>query len=340
VPDPGVAAAQARAKSARVPRPLRVAGRKHAPISIGTASWTDPTLTAPGVFYPEDARTPEARLRYYASLYSLVEVDSTYYALPARRMTELWVSRTPDEFVFDIKAHALMTTHPSEPSRLPADIKAKLPATLAKAKRIYPKDLPPEIRDEVWRAFTDALEPLRESGKLGAVFLQYPRWFVPGRRAREELVVARELLGRLPVAVEFRHRMWLDDEIASRTMQLLEKLDMSYVVVDEPQGLTSSVPPVVAVTTPRLAVFRMHGRRAELWEKQGVPVVERFRYLYDRAELAPWVPRIIDTAERADRVHVVFNNCYANYGVTNADEIGEMLIEAEERGERGERGAS
>lgn len=328
--DPGVLAAQKRAKSIRVPRPLRVDGEGgRAPILIGTASWTDPTLTAPGVYYPADARTPETRLRHYASQFSMVEVDSTYYALPARRTAELWVDRTPNEFVFDIKAHALMTTHPSEPSRLPADIKAKLPPNLAKAKRVYPKDLSPEIRDDVWRAFVEALEPLHVTGRLGAVFLQYPRWFVPGRQAREELTAARERLGDLPVAVEFRHRMWLDDEIAPRTMQLLEKLDMSYVVVDEPQGLTSSVPPVVAVTSPRLAVFRMHGRRADLWEKQGVPVVERFRYLYDRAELAPWIPRIIDAADRVDRVHVVFNNCYANYGVTNADEIGEMLIEAE-----------
>jgi uncharacterized protein YecE (DUF72 family) len=328
--DPGVAAARERAEAVRVPRPLRVEGRSdRAPILIGTASWTDPTIITPGVFYPDDVRTPEQRLRYYAGRFSMVEVDSTYYALPARRMTELWVERTPDAFVFDIKANALMTGHPSEPSRLPSDIRAKLPAALARAKRVYPKDLPPDVRDDIWRAFTDALTPLSAAGKLGAVFLQYPRWFIPNRQARDELAAARERLGDLPVAVEFRHRMWMEEKLAARTLALLESLGMSYVIVDEPQGLASSVPPVVAVTSPRLVVFRMHGHRADLWEKAGVPVVERFRYLYDREELAPWLPRIAETAERAERVHVVFNNCYANYGVTNADEIGEMLIDAE-----------
>ncbi len=328
--DPGVAAARERAASVRVPRPLRVEGtRGRAPILIGTASWTDPTIITPGVFYPDDVRTPEQRLRFYASRFSMVEVDSTYYALPARRTAELWAQRTPDEFVFDIKANALMTAHPAEPSRLPSDIRAKLPPSLAKAKRVYAKDLPSDVRDDIWRAFADALTPLSATGKLGSVFLQYPRWFIPNRQARDELVAARERLGDLPIAVEFRHRMWLEDRLSARTLALLESLDMAYVIVDEPQGMTSSVPPTVAVTTPRLAIFRMHGHRADLWEKANVPVVERFRYLYGREELAPWLPRIIETAERAERVHVIFNNCYANYGVTNADEIGEMLIDAE-----------
>jgi uncharacterized protein YecE (DUF72 family) len=334
--DPGVVAAQKRSETVHVPRPLRVhAQNGRAPILIGTASWTDPTITAPGVFYPDDARTPEGRLRYYASRFSMVEVNSTYYALPARRMADLWVDRTPDEFIFDVKAHALMTAHPSEPGRLPPEIRRALPAELAKAKRIYPKDLPDEIRDEVWREFARALEPLRASGKLGAIFLQYPRWFIPNKASAAELEAARERLAELPVAVEFRHPMWLGEKLAPRTLALLERLGMSYVIVDEPQGTKSSVPPTVAITSSALVVFRMHGHRVDLWEKPNVPVVERFRYLYDREELAPWVPRIIDTAERAEQVHVVFNNCYANYGVTNADEIGEMLVDAEDNRDSG-----
>lgn len=53
-----------------------------------------------------------------------------------------------------------------------------------------------------------------------------------------------------------------------------------------------TVPPIVAVTPRQLAVVRFHGRRTETWEARGIPVVERFRYLYDADELGEWVPRI------------------------------------------------
>ena len=103
--DPGPAAAgergEAHATAAR--EPIRLNGSR---IRIGTASWTDPTMTAPGVFYPPDATTAEERLVYYADQFPLVEVDATYYALPARRQGELWMERTPPEFTFDIKALA------------------------------------------------------------------------------------------------------------------------------------------------------------------------------------------------------------------------------------------
>lgn len=54
-------------------------------ILVGTASWTDKTLLDCGRFYPKDANTAEARLRYYSSLYPVVEVDSSYYAIPRKR---------------------------------------------------------------------------------------------------------------------------------------------------------------------------------------------------------------------------------------------------------------
>jgi uncharacterized protein YecE (DUF72 family) len=79
------------------------------------------------------------------------------------------------------------------------------------------------------------------------------------------------------------------------------------------------------VTSPDLAVVRFHGRRAETWEAQGIPVVERFRYLYSKEELGEWVPRVREAAAQAKDVHVLMNNCYANYGTTNAREIADML---------------
>ena len=120
--DPGPTAAGERAPAESAERPLRVGG---AEVRIGTASWTDRTMTARGVFYPDKVSTPEARLRYYASRFSMVEADVGFYAIPDRSMAERWVERTPTDFVFDVKAHALMTGHATEIARLPGTIRAR-----------------------------------------------------------------------------------------------------------------------------------------------------------------------------------------------------------------------
>jgi uncharacterized protein YecE (DUF72 family) len=325
--DPGPADASVRAAQVdpNAAEALHLAGGGE--IRFGTASWTDPTITRGAVFYPSGVDSAEERLRYYASRFSLVEVDSTYYALPARRMAELWNERTPVEFTFNVKAHALMTGQPTEVQRLPRELRDALPSQLAEKQRIYGKDLPSELYDEVWSIFRDAMEPLHSSGKLGAVLLQYPRWFLPSKESRASILEARERLSGLDSAVEFRNARWFDERNAERTLEFLEGHQIPFVMVDEPQGLRSSVPPVVAVTSPHLAMVRFHGRRADNWERPGVPVVERFRYLYERAELEDWVPRITEVAEQAATTHVVMNNCYSNYGTTNALEMAAMIRE-------------
>ncbi|OGO58449.1 MAG: hypothetical protein A2V85_06325 [Chloroflexi bacterium RBG_16_72_14] len=299
-------------------------------IRVGTASWTDPTMTAAGVFYPSEADTAEERLQFYASRFPVVEVDATYYALPSRRLSELWVERTPPDFVFDIKAHALLTGQPTETKRLPKGLREALPATLASKARLYAKDLPGELLAEVWRLFADGLAPLAEAGQLGAVFLQYPKWFFTSSENRDAIREAKAALEShgLRVAVEFRNGSWFNEKNAERTLRFLEDESVALVMVDAPQGFKSSVPPVVATTTPGLAVVRFHGRRTATWEAMaGLPTVERFRYLYDRDELREWVPRVVEAASQSEDVHVLMNNCYANYGSTNARELAALLAE-------------
>ena len=327
--DPGFTIASARSTGLEeaAAHPLPAAGGGF--IRVGTASWTDPTMTAAGVFYPPEANTAEERLQYYASQFPLVEVDATYYALPARRMSELWLDRPPPDFTFDVKAHALMTGQPSEVRRLPKALRSELPADLAAKSRIYARDLPRELEEEVWAIFGDALEPLRESGQLGSVLLQYPRWFFPTAENRDAILRARERLGGIPCAVEFRSGTWFNEKNRDRTLRFLEDNAIPFVMVDGPQGFRSSIPPIVAVTSPELALVRFHGRRTETWEKPNVPTVERFRYLYDRDELAEWVPRIRDAASKARETHVLMNNCYANYGAANAREIAALLQDLE-----------
>jgi len=309
--------------------PLRIGGG--GTIRIGTASWTDPTMTAAGVFYPDGADTAEERLNYYASRFPVVEVDSTYYALPARRTAELWVERTPPDFVFDIKAHALMTGQPTETKRLPKDLRSALPAEVAEKNRIYAKDLPDEVRDEVWTWFAEGLEPLKEAGQLGSILLQYPRWFFTSSENRAEIESAVERLRRVGLtgSVEFRNATWFNDKNIERTMRFLGDRNIPLVMVDGPQGFKSSVPPIVATTSADLALVRFHGRRTETWEAQNIKTVERFRYLYEADELQDWAPKVREAASQSKDMHVLFNNFYANYGATNAIELAQMLLDME-----------
>src|SRR6476469_351838 len=145
--DPGSNAASERvaALETAAAEPIETAGSR---ILTGTASWTDPTMTAAGVFYPQGSDSAEERLQFYASRFPVVEVDATYYALPSRRTSELWVERTPPDFVFDIKAHALLTGQPTETKRLPKSIREVLPSELQAKPRIYAKDLPDELAEE------------------------------------------------------------------------------------------------------------------------------------------------------------------------------------------------
>jgi uncharacterized protein YecE (DUF72 family) len=85
------------------------------------------------------------------------------------------------------------------------------------------------------------------------------------------------------------------------------------------------VPPVVAVTSPDLAIVRFHGRRGDQWERRGATVADKYRYLYDGDEIEAWIPKVGEIARQTKSVHLVFNNCYGNYGTTNALEMGAML---------------
>jgi uncharacterized protein YecE (DUF72 family) len=323
--DPGfdVAGELAPPLSGRARQPVKISGGGE--VRVGTASWTDPTMTAKGVFYPDDARTAEDRLRYYAEQFPVVEVDATYYALPREQQSKLWVERTPEDFVMDVKAHALMTGQPSEVKRLPMEIREALPEQMKEKSRIYGKDLPPEVFDEVWEAFKRGIEPLRASGKLGAVFLQFPRWVFPSNEARDLIVDAKRRLEDRQLTVEFRHGSWFNEKNAERTLRFLTDHQIPYVIVDEPQGFKSSVPPVAIVTSPELAVFRFHGQRAETWEKPNIPPNERFRYLYDVDQLADWAARIAEAARSARQTHALMNNCSGNYGTTNALQLADLL---------------
>ena len=296
-------------------------------VYYGVCSWTDKTLIDSGTFYPGDVKSAEERLRFYASRFPLVEVDSTYYAPPSERNARLWAERTPPGFLFNIKAYALLTHHPADVQRLPPPVREMLPSPAAEKKRVYLRDVPPQAVELIWAMHVEALRLLAAAGKLGCVLFQFPPWFqaTPGRAD-----YIRQLRDRLPyrIAVEFRGGGWMDEKHRGRTLDFLETLGLAYVTVDEPQGFRSSTPPVAACTAP-LAVLRFHGRNAETYEKKGITVAERFRYLYSEEELRQWVEPVHDLAKKADQVHILMNNCYGDDGVRNAWQLARLLAEVD-----------
>jgi len=287
-------------------------------VLVGTAGWTDKTLIESG-WYPPEAGNPEQRLRYYARQFPMVEVDSTYYALPAEQTASAWAERTPAGFTFNVKAYSLFTQHPTPVKSLPVDLRAE--AGQAGKERVYLKDVPDSLADQAWQRFLAALEPLRKAGKLGAILLQFPPWFVISRRSRDYIVACAQRAAPDRVCIEFRNKTWMSPENQEETLTFLAEHQLPYVCVDEPQGYPSSIPPVLAVTSD-LAVVRMHGH-SDKWDSKSIQ--EKFGYRYSEGEISEWAGKIRDLSAGADVTHVVFNNCYRDYAQVNGQQLEEEL---------------
>jgi uncharacterized protein YecE (DUF72 family) len=283
-------------------------------IRVGTAGWTDKSLIASG-WYPDDASNPEKRLRYYASQFPLVEVDSAYYALPSEQNAQAWAERTPENFTFNVKAFSLFTQHPTPVKALPADLREA--AAKAGKDRVYLKDIDPDVTGQAWDRFLAALAPLRAAGKLGAILLQFPPWFPIGRANKQYILDCAQRVAPDRVCVEFRNHTWMTEDNQKETLEFLSAHDLPYVCVDMPQGYSNSIPPVVAATSD-LAVLRMHGH-SDKWESKDIQ--ERFGYRYDDKELKKWAGNVKRLAEDAAETHVVFNNCYRDYAQVNAKQL-------------------
>jgi uncharacterized protein YecE (DUF72 family) len=207
---------------------------------------------------------------------------------------------------------------------LPKDIREELPQPALDKKNLYYNDVPPDLRDEIWRRFERALLPLDSAGKLGVVLFQYPPWFLPGHESFALLDELQERLPQYTPAVEFRAPVWLDEEHAESTLACLSERAMPYVVVDEPQDTRASVPPIVAATAAT-AVVRFHGRNRDAWAKRNVSVAEKYDYQYSEEELQGWLPGIRRLAEESETVHLLMNNCREDKAVVNARQLAAML---------------
>jgi uncharacterized protein YecE (DUF72 family) len=300
---------------------LRVHGAR---VLVGTCSWADATLVKETDWYPRKSMKAAERLAYYAARYPIVEVDSTYYFPPTPELAGSWVERTPDDFTMNIKAWSLLTGHPTFPQSLWPDLQEEVRPELRDRRTLYANHLSNDARSEAWDRFRHALMPLHSAGKLGAVLLQWPRWFGPSEAHRTEILAAKAHLPDYRLCIEFRRGSWLEPDECEATLEFLEAHELAFVCVDEPQGFDSSVPPVVAATS-ELAVVRFHGRNTETWEAQVSSAAERFRYRYQERELREWLPKLRELSASASEVHVLMNNCWRDDAVVNAAELMDLL---------------
>ncbi len=284
-------------------------------ILVGTASWTDKSLLDSG-WYPKTADDPAKRLAYYAGRFPIVEVDATYYHPPSEATAVSWANRTPDEFVFNIKAFSLLTGHPTKPTAIFKDLR---PDT--DKKNIYPDDLPPQAYEDVWSRFLSAIEPLHAAGKLGAVLFQFPPWFTIRRDNKQYLLEVARRCAPMRAVMELRNASWFTGDNQTETLEFLRRHHLPYVSVDMPQGYPSSVPPVLAATAD-LAVVRFHGH-SDKWTSRDIQ--EKYEYDYSDRELRGWVPKLRRLATEAAEVHVLMNNCRGDSAQRNAATLLDML---------------
>ncbi len=267
------------------------------PIRLGTCSWADEGLVKR--WYPRGVSSPAARLAYYAERFDTVEVDSPFYHLPSPETAAKWAERTPEGFVFHVKASGEMTGHRE------AD------------------------REQAFADFREALSPLEQAGKLRGVLLQYPPRFVKSAAAKDELAAAAPLLAPLVPLVEFRHRSWLDEDERPDTFSFLEQRGLAFVSVDSPRTRASNVLPRIAAATHPVAYVRFHGRNWRTWNLKGRTSAERFDWMYSPDELGEWVEPLAELAERSEEVYALMNNNRYDYAPRSARILRSLLDERE-----------
>jgi uncharacterized protein YecE (DUF72 family) len=269
-------------------------------IIVGTSSWADPGFVEH--WYPKGLPSKQ-RLPFYAERFEAVELNSSFYAIPAASTVDGWAEATPDGFRFDVKLHRLLSHHAAQLRELPADLRDEVETN--ERGRVL---LAPALIDEMVRRTAEAFQPLAEAGKLGAYLLQLTPAFDPRRNELDELAPVIDGLGPTPVAVEFRRRSWASSKRFESVLDWLSAHDAVFVCVDTPLGDHVPIfPPIDAVTRDSLAYMRCHGRNLEGY-LHGRSVAERFDYDYPREELEEIAGRAKALGEEAEQVHVMFNN--------------------------------
>ncbi len=277
-------------------------------VRVGTSGWSYPSGkgTWNGVFYPAGAGSTRKKsgfdeLTFYAEHFDTVEVNSSFYRVPAVDTTKKWVERTPKTFEFSLKLYQKFT-HPE---------------MFHKATGADPADVGKNDVDE----FRAAIDPIVEAGKLGALLAQFPASFKNERNSRGYLEWLLESFKDYPLAVELRHKSFSDDP--KGTLGLLGEYGAALVQIDEPKFRFS----IRQTLLPNVRTFyymRLHGRNAAQWWKHDSSE-DRYNYLYSAAELEPIVEAAGEASQHVKKAYLYTNNHFSAKSVANAATIKKRL---------------
>jgi uncharacterized protein YecE (DUF72 family) len=289
-----------------------------AKILVGTSSWADPGFVKE--WYPAKLAAGE-RLPWYAERFEYVELNSSFYAIPDRTTVHKWVESTPPGFVFDVKAHRLLSRHAAPLESLPPELRDG--AETNERGRVR---LTEDLETALAKRLVEETAPLAEAGKLGSFLVQMTPAFSPAKHELAELDRLVEGLSPHRVALELRHRGWVREKRREHTLGWCADREVAFVCVDAPPGDHIPIMPsgLDAVTRDDLAYLRLHGRNTDGY-MTGKSVAERFGWRYEQDELEEVADRVKGMAEQAREVHVAFNNNRGDDAPTAAQRFRALL---------------
>lgn len=266
-------------------------------IEIGLTGWGDHDDLYPA------GTSAKQKLAWYARYFSVVEVDSSFYAVLHEDTYRRWLAETPPGLTFILKAYQGMTGH---------------------ARGKTPFGGP----GEMFRAYLDSIRPMAESGRLKAIMFQFPPWFDCTPEHIHQLRAIRKWMGALPLALEFRNQSWFSRDTRESTLSFMREEGWIHIVCDEPQVGQGSVPTVLEPTDANLTLVRLHGRNESGWTQSGSPHWRELRnlYRYNREELLEWRDKIAELKSKGTKeICMIFNNNSGGDAAANALQMMELL---------------
>lgn len=265
-------------------------------IYVGCTSWGDhPTLYS-------EVTTARDKLFDYSGHFPVVEVDTSFYAIPSPSTVQKWCDETPENFKFIVKAYQGMTGHLQE-------------------------DLPYETKNDMYNAFRACLKTFANNGKLAFALFQFPPWFDCQAKHVKVLHYIRQQLLTEPIAIEFRNQTWFNNEMRDSTLRFLQEQNFIHTICDEPQAGAGSVPFVEAVTSD-VGFLRIHGRNVFGWRNIGHGEnwrKVRFLYDYNEEELNSMANSVQLLLDRCNEMYVIFNNNSGGHAANNAKQMLDIL---------------
>lgn len=287
-------------------------------VQVGTDSWGDRGLVRSEVLYPRKSMDAAQRLGFYSSTFPVTEVTTTFRYPPSAQVTSRWVQRSAEGFRFDVCAWSLLTGCPTVPDSLWPDLQCAVLPRFRDSRQLYASHLAADAVEECWERFGHAIRPLRQSGRLGAVILRYPRWFTPRPENLCALEAAVEHLGGAPVAVELPSARWYPSTSQEGFLEWLDERNVAVVCTATPSGDTAGAERRVACTS-ELAFVRfegVHGSSPARWKTP---------HLYSAAELESWVATLSELVASASQTHIILGNGPGPVPVANAFQLACLL---------------